>query len=198
MACLTGLQQTDGSWIGGGDSRPPLSGKSPITYTALTVRAMKTYMPAGRRDEATARIAQAREFLRKSRAEGTQEEAFRLLGLVWSSAPASEIAAQQKRLLSLQKANGGWSQYPTMSADAYQTGQALYALHASGVVASSTPYQKGAQYLLRTQLEDGTWFMRSRAMGFQPYVETGFPHGPDQFISSAATSWAVIALAYTL
>jgi hypothetical protein len=34
--------------------------------------------------------------------------------------------------------------------------------------------------------------MRSRAMGFQPYVETGFPHGPDQFISSAATSWAVI------
>jgi hypothetical protein len=53
------------------------------------------------------------------------------------------------------------------------------------------------QYLLRTQLEDGTWFVRSRAFGFQPYFESGFPHGKDQFISAAATSWAAMALAYT-
>ena len=47
-------------------------------------------------------------------------------------------------------------------------------------------------------LEDGTWFVRSRGFAFQPYYDTGFPHGRDQFISSAATSWAAIALAYTL
>jgi len=28
--------------------------------------------------------------------------------------------------------------------------------------------------------------------------ETGFPHGASQFISTAATGWATIALAYTL
>jgi hypothetical protein len=50
--------------------------------------------------------------------------------------------------------------------------------------------------LLRTQLEDGTWYVPSRAIGFQPYTDAGFPHGPDQFISAAATSWAVIGLAY--
>ena len=64
--------------------------------------------------------------------------------------------------------------------------------------ATTTAYQKGVQYLLRTQLEDGSWFMRSRAFAFQPYFETGFPHGTNQFISAAATSWATMALAYAM
>ncbi|MGH9626983.1 MAG: hypothetical protein ACRD7E_01255 [Bryobacteraceae bacterium] len=51
------------------------------------------------------------------------------------------------------------------------------------------------QNLLRTQAEDGSRFVRTRAIGFQPYFETGFPHGKSQFISVAATSWAAIALA---
>ena len=50
----------------------------------------------------------------------------------------------------------------------------------------------------RTQLEDGTWFVRTRAFGFQPYFETGFPHGRSQFISTVATAWASAALTYTL
>ena len=83
-----------------------------------------------------------------------------------------------------------------MEPDAYATGQALYALHASGREPTTVPYEKGVRYLLRTQLEDGTWFVRSRAFGFQPYFESGFPHGKDQFISAAATSWAAMALAY--
>jgi len=29
----------------------------------------------------------------------------------------------------------------------------------------------------------------------QPYFESGFPHGRDQFISAAATNWAATALA---
>jgi hypothetical protein len=85
-----------------------------------------------------------------------------------------------------------------MAPDAFATGLALYALHTSGLPAQSAAYRAGADYLLRTQLEDGTWRVRSRAIGFQPYFETGFPHGRDQFISAAATSWAAIALAYTL
>jgi hypothetical protein len=40
---------------------------------------------------------------------------------------------------------------------------------------------------------DGTWFVKSRAFPVQPYFETGFPHGRNQFISTAA-----IALAYAL
>jgi hypothetical protein len=82
-----------------------------------------------------------------------------------------------------------------MGSDAYATGQALYALQSSGLTARDRVHQRAVSYLLRTQLEDGTWFVRSRAFGFQPYFESGFPHGVDQFISASATSWAVIALA---
>lgn len=32
-------------------------------------------------------------------------------------------------------------------------------------------------------------------MGFQPYFESGCPHGPDQWISAAGTAWAIMALA---
>jgi ankyrin repeat protein len=196
-SCLSGLQKPDGSWVGL-DSRPPLSGSSSVVYTALSVRALKTYAPAGRRADTAARVARARAYLRRTDATNTQDEVFRLLGLIWSSAPPAEISAQYRRLQALQQTDGGWSQFPSMSSDAYATGQALYALRAGGMAPTHDRYAKGAQYLLRTQLEDGTWFLRSRAMGFQPYVDAGFPHGPDQFISSAATAWAAIALAPTL
>jgi hypothetical protein len=87
------------------------------------------------------------------------------------------------------------SQSATLASDAYATGQALVALRESGVLKTSdTAYRKGAQFLIRTQLEDGSWYVRSRSITFQPYFESGFPHGHDQFISAAATNWAAMAL----
>jgi len=74
-------------------------------------------------------------------------------------------------------------------------GKALVALSDSGAIAvTDAAYQRGVQYLLANQLEDGSWFVRSRAIAFQPYFESGFPHGHDQWISAAATNWATMAL----
>jgi hypothetical protein len=196
-SCLSGLQKPDGSWEGG-DTRPPLSARNPIVYTALALRGLSAYAPPGRRRDTMSRIARALEFLREATPAETQDEAFKLLGLVWAGGTAKEISTQTKHLLERQHEDGGWSQFPTMSADAYATGEALYALQLAGVAASSAPYRRGTQYLLRTQVEDGTWYVRSRAIGFQPYVDSGFPHGPDQFISAAATAWAVMALSHAL
>jgi hypothetical protein len=126
--------------------------------------------------------------------DSTQNEVLKLLGLVWSSVPAPETAARAKHVAAMQREDGGWGQLPTMGSDAYATGE-VYSLRASGMRSNDRVYQRGVAYLLRTQLQDGTWFVRSRAFGFQPYFETGFPHGLDQFISASATSWAVIALA---
>jgi ankyrin repeat protein len=201
--CLANAQRRDGSWYlpvghAGGGIRPPLGSIGSITMTALAIRGLSVYAPPGRQAETKARLARALEFLRTATPADTQDEAFELLGLVWSAAPAAEITAHAKRVLALQRADGGWAQLPTMASDAYATGEALYALQAAGVSTQSEAYRKGAAYLLRTQLEDGTWLVRSRGFGFQPYFETGFPHGRDQFISAAATSWAAIALAYTL
>jgi hypothetical protein len=36
--------------------------------------------------------------------------------------------------------------------------------------------------------------VKSRSFPFQPYFESGFPYGADQWISIAGSSWATIAL----
>ena len=83
-----------------------------------------------------------------------------------------------------------------LKSDAYATGLALYALHETGQLAESDPaYKRGVDYLLKTQFEDGSWYVRSRAPKFQPYFQSGFPHDHDQWISAMATAYAVMALA---
>jgi hypothetical protein len=54
------------------------------------------------------------------------------------------------------------------------------------------------KYLLSTQHADGSWYVRSRAVKFQPYFESGFPYGGDQWISSMATGYGAAALAMAL
>ena len=95
-----------------------------------------------------------------------------------------------------ERTDGGWSQLSGMRSDSYATGQALYALNTAGQMAVSNPvYRKGVDYLLRTQASDGSWHVETRAIWLQPYFESGFPYGRDQFISVAGTAWAVMALA---
>src|SRR6185369_6761478 len=100
------------------------------------------------------------------------------------------------RLLSQQGADGGWAQIPSLANDAYATGQALFALKESGALRPhDDAYQRGIRFLLTTQLEDGSWYVKSRVIPIMPYFESDFPHGADQFISAAATNWAAMALA---
>jgi N-acyl-D-amino-acid deacylase len=83
-----------------------------------------------------------------------------------------------------------------LSSDAYATGQALVALKESGIISvSSQAYQRGVKFLMTSQMEDGSWFVRTRTLPVQPYFDSDFPHGRNQFISAAATNWAVMALA---
>jgi ankyrin repeat protein len=196
--CLAAMQRPDGSWHNMVDLRPPLLDSSPMPYTALAIYALSTYAPPGVALETKARVERGRDFLRITTARDTQDHVFKLLGLVWSKAPQPEISAAVMALRILQRSNGGWGQWPTMEPDAYATGQALYALHAAGTAANDATFREGARYLLRTQLQDGTWFVRSRAFAQQPFFDSGFPHDRDQYISAAATAWAAIALAYTL
>ncbi len=65
----------------------------------------------------------------------------------------------------------------------------------AGMSGTDPVYQKGVDYLLRTQAADGTWHVKSRSIWLQPYFESGFPYGQDQFISTAGTAWAAMALA---
>ncbi len=86
-----------------------------------------------------------------------------------------------------------------MKSDAYATGGALVALaEAKAIKVTDRRYQRGVEYLLSTQFPDGSWHVRSRAIKFQPYFESGFPFGHDQWISAAATAGAAQALALSI
>jgi hypothetical protein len=52
--------------------------------------------------------------------------------------------------------------------------------------------------LVSTQDKTGAWHIRTRALSFQPYFETGFPYEHDQWISQQATAYAAIAIAESL
>ena len=100
-----------------------------------------------------------------------------------------------KDLLRQQRSDGGWGQTPLLASDAYATGQALVALKEAGALTpSGAAYKNGAKFLMNTQMEDGTWYVQSRTIPFQPYFDGGFPYGLDQFVSAAATNWATMAL----
>ena len=119
-----------------------------------------------------------------------------LLGLKWSGASEEKTRAAARGLLDEQQADGGWRGNPHLECDAYSTGEALYALHEAQVLrANDAAYRRGSEYLLKTQHADGSWHVKSRAVKFQPYFQSGFPHDHDQWISASATAWATMALA---
>jgi ankyrin repeat protein len=187
---LAQKQRRDGSWLNG-SLRPPLE-QSDFSSTALCLRALQLYPIDGRREEFDRRVAKARAWLLAAQTTSNEDKTFRLLGLAWAKADVQDAV---RDLLAAQRPDGGWAGLATLDADAYATGQALVALHEAGLSISDPAYQRGVKYLLSTQLADGSWHVRTRAMGFQPYFESGFPHGPDQWISSAATAWSIMALA---
>jgi ankyrin repeat protein len=121
-----------------------------------------------------------------------------LLGLRWAGTAGASVSQAVSRLLEAQRPDGGWAQIPTRASDAYATGEALVALNQAGSVSpSSSAFRGGIRFLLNTQQADGTWQVetrRTRGQGL-PFVDSGFPYGKNQFISYAATSWAVMALA---
>jgi prenyltransferase/squalene oxidase-like repeat protein len=194
---LLGKQSKDGRWKPV-SYRPPME-FSDFTTTAVTLRALRLYAPKGRGEEVARRADQAREWLAAATPSTNEERAFQLLGLRWANAKQSDLHKAVKGLLAAQREDGGWAQLPTLESDAYATGQSLVALHQAGDLSVDDPaYRRGVKFLLKTQLQDGSWLIRTRALPFQRYFESGFPHGKDQWISAAGTSWATMALAFVL
>ena len=190
-------QMPDGSWLGNGLNRPP-SEASTVSHTAIAAAGLKAYSFAGMRKASTESLRKARQWLIAADASTAEDRAMRLMGLVWTDAPHGVVAAAIKAVRDHQEPNGGWSQFGRTAPDAYATGMSLYALHLAGVRADDDGYRKGVAFLLETQYEDGAWFVRSHSFPQQRYFESGFPFGRHQWISSAGTSWASLAIAQTL
>ena len=194
---LIARQMPDGRWLGNGINRPP-SEYSTISHTAIAVGGLKSYPIPGRQKEISESLRRARQWLLSAEPNSAEERAMRLMGLVWSDAPRNRVAGAIKEIRDRQEPGGGWSQFGRTPPDAYATGMSLYALHIGGISTNDETYRKGIAFLLSTQYSGGAWLVKTHSFPQQRYFESGFPFGRHQWISSAGTSWATLAIAQTL
>ena len=191
---IAAMQRKEGDWPNYGVVRPPLEDGG-FSHTAKGIRALRLYPIPGRKSEFDERVARAATWLearrtandggsdacRSSESHGPDTKHPRTGSSNWSpnSAPME-----------------GGARPTNLASDAYATGEALWALHESGMPASDAAYRRGVNYLLGTQHEDGTGTLSRAPSAFQPYFQSGFPYDHDQWISQAGTAMATIALTY--
>jgi hypothetical protein len=176
-------------------NRPP-SEASHFTTNYLALRSLRVFGTKDQKEAIAKRRDAVREWLLKTPSKDTEDRVFRLLALKEAGAKDEATREAAQSLARSQRPDGSWTQLDDLPGDAYATGSALIALHEAGGLAASDPaYRRGLWFLLRTQHADGSWYLKSRSKPFQPYYESGFPYGKDQFISATASGWATAALA---
>jgi ankyrin repeat protein len=195
MAYILSRQLSDGRWPREEASRAPLQ-DSDFYRVALAVSDLRAYAPPSMKAEVEDRMGRTRRWLTSTLPKTTDDYAMRLLALQRSGAPQADVQAAAKSLLGLQRPDGGWGGNKNLDSDAFATSESMCALVDSGMITARDPlYQRGVQFLIGTRAKDGSWHVASRAPKFQPYFESGFPYGHDQWISAAATARSVVALA---
>lgn len=191
---MVSLAKRDGSFLAESGRVPLETGE--IHLTAMAIRSIELYASAAKKKHVDELVKRTRQWLEKVQTDQQQELAFQLLGMQWCGSDNSHKRKVAEKLKSMQNEDGGWSQLPTLKSDAYATGQTLYALYESGMEKTNgAVYQRGLNYLLKTQDKEGAWFVATRSFPIQPFVQSDFPpYDDNQFISAAGTNWAVMAL----
>ena len=183
-----------GHWKVAIENREPAEASN-FTTNFLAVRAGNRYGTAELTDDIAVRRKAVEAWFSKAEAKNTEDQVFRLLLANELGIPSKNRESFVRRLLDEQLVGGGWAQETGMKPDAYATASALVALNkVGGISTGDENWQKGIEYLIATQLPDGSWHVASRVKPVQDYFESGFPHGKDQFISAFATGWAAEAL----
>jgi N-acyl-D-amino-acid deacylase len=198
-------QRRDGAWpIPAFGDRPPTMG-SLFTNTGLALSALKQHRPpqdaqgaAELQQRIDAACNKGRDWLLANQPATTEDRVFHLRGLVAAEVEPQHIEAARRQLLQEQRPDGSWAQLADMVGDAYATATVLVALRQAGLDTSQEAYQKGVTYLLESQQSDGAWIVQTRSRPLQRFFDNGDPGGKSQFISFAATNWAVLALLETI
>ena len=191
------MQRQAGNWHVGDVSRAPIQ-ESEIARTARGMRTLQLYGPpgaAGRNSTRASRAPATSSWKRTPRRTTISRCSWSAAH--WAGAPRTKVQAlgrgarrdaargrrmgteresRQRRLCDRRVAVGAARERHPQAGATRRTGAAC-------------------KFLLATQWPDGSWYVRSRAPKFQPYFESGFPFDHDQWVSSAATAWAVMALA---
>lgn len=183
---------SDGRWVAS-CRRAPLQG-SDIADTVLALVGMEKYATAAQRP----RLAKARhaadKWMETVSLNHQQDRLWRLWGLHHLDGTEKEKQRVREAIFAAQREDGGWAETKDRQSDAYSTGQTLYMLNVTGTAQTDPQLLRARDYLLRSQLPDGSWLFETHVKPQQPFFENGDPHGKSQFISTAATAWATAGL----
>jgi squalene-hopene/tetraprenyl-beta-curcumene cyclase len=187
---IVAAQQDDGSWKPAGQlpgQTRPLDDTTQVTtaWAALALTSIPDVPP-----EVVASRDKALEFLQQTD-EGKSGEWWAVMLLV------AHLHGERDRessllhgTLALQNEDGGWSFAPGKPSSPMATGQTLYALAAIGLPSADSAIARARQYLIDTQLDDGSWAMPSTLERKKGEV---YP-----IANYWGTGWAVAGLAQTL
>lgn len=179
-------QSSDGSWKIDADG----SIGSPVTYGQFLATTMSLHTLTAVDDQHfIAEIKQARRWLRAKKPKTVLDAAAVLIGL----GSHSDVAAAEQREYCVtlirkgQHKSGGWGPFVTSPAEAFDTAVVLLGLSQSDDSADRAALiQRGRQYLLQVQYDDGSWLETTRPAGAESYAQR-----------VSTTAWATIALLKT-
>jgi hypothetical protein len=183
-------QTGDGSWeffL----SRPPIN-ESQTTDAAWMILALQGEMAFDATESERAALKKATAWLAGvKRSENLQDRALGVLVAIRGGKSRKEIQIVIDELLARQRPDGGWSQTPTLTSDAFATGQVLHVLALAGYSAERPEVRRAINYLVANQKPDGSWPMTSRSS------PDGKPGSAKLLtpITCAASSWASLGLA---
>jgi ankyrin repeat protein len=188
-----GQQRANGLWRHGFE-RGSMQ-HSYFTTCALTVEALKKYWPADRKADLDQRMAKALNWAKSTKTECAEDLAGKLLLLKAAGGSKEEIEVAAKDLELAQAPEGGWRPPHLSRSDAYTTGLSIFALRtAAGRAGSYSAIDRGLKFLVRTQDEDGTWYVPKQVAAYNNHFDASFPHGYAQYASFAGTCWATIGM----
>jgi len=186
-------QQPDGSWEFFDTLRRPPINESQTTDAAWIIMALEATAGADAPKTQRAALSKAIAWLDAAKPSDLhQDKVMKVLMGVRSSKPLKTMQKTIDELLALQRPDGGWSQtVPELKSDAFATGQTLYVLSLAGFLAERPEIKRGMDFLVATQLPDGSWPMISRS------TPDGSPGSSKLLtpITCAASSWATLGLA---
>lgn len=185
-------QQPDGSWEFFATLRRPPINECQTTDAPWILMALEGETVAEATAAVRTALAKGSAWFNAAPLAGLhQEKALKLLMAARAGKPRQFLQSTIDELLSLQRADGGWSQtVPEPRSDAFATGQTLYALSLAGYSSERPEIQRGINFLVATQQSDGSWPMISRS------TPDGSPGSAKLLtpITCAASSWGTLGL----
>jgi len=185
-------QRDDGSWEFFSNLRRPPINECQTTDAVWIILALQGETRPDTPEAQRAALRKATGWLAGAKlSDNLQDKVFNLLLAIRAGKPQNEMQLVINELFARQRLDGGWSQTPTMTSDAFATGQTLYVLSLAGCTAERPAIKRGIHFLVTTQKSDGSWTMTSRS------TPDGKPGSAKLLtpITCAASSWATLGLA---